>query len=146
VTEEPDFEGSLIVEIITYTIYIAWLSTISAVARYFEFPPLPDIERAVGGEWQGTAAAIAAGVLFIAVSQAGYNAIRGRIPTNTEETSPGETVSEEASLEEAVSEEASLEEASLEEAVSEEASGSAPPTRHRSSRRKKKSRKGKKRR
>ena len=130
-TEEPDFEGSLIVEIITYTIYIAWLSTISAVALYFELSPLPDIERSVGGEWQGTAAAIAAGVLFIAVSQAGYNAIRGRIPTNTEETSPEET---------------SPEGVSSEETSPEGSPGASAPTRHRSSRRKKKSRRGKKRR
>lgn len=133
-TEEPDFEGSLIVEIITYTIYIAWLSTIAAIALYFELSPLPDIQRAVGGPWQGTAAAIGAGVVFIAISQAFYNAIRGQI--STDKTSPEEAPAEAERVEK---EPAEKEPAGKEPAEKEPASGRRPP------KRKKKSRKSKKR-
>ena len=87
-TQDPDTEGPLVVkitvEIITYAIYLSWLSVISAGALYLGIPPLPAIEDAVSGSWQGTAAAIAAGALSIAVLRVLYDAIRARLPQNSE--------------------------------------------------------------
>ena len=92
VTEKPDTEGPLVVkitvEIITYTIYFSWLSVIAAGALYLGVPPLPFIQDAVGGSWQGTAAAIALGALSIAVLRVIYEAIRARMPQKTEPEPP----------------------------------------------------------
>lgn len=78
-SEEPDFEGTLIVEVITYTIYFGWLAILSAVALYIGIPPLPDIQDAFEPQWHGTAAAIASGTAFIAVSRFIYDAARKRV-------------------------------------------------------------------
>ncbi len=92
VTEKPDADGPLAVkitvEIITYVIYLSWLSVIAAGALYLDIPPLPAVESAVSGPWQGTAAAIAVGALTLAVLRAIYNALRERIPRKAEPEPP----------------------------------------------------------
>lgn len=69
----------IIVEIVTYTVYFAWLSVFAAGALYLDIPPLPAIQDAVAVPWQGTAAAIASGSLILAVMRLVYDAIRVRM-------------------------------------------------------------------
>ena len=69
----------IIIEIVTYTVYFAWLSLIAAGALYLDIPPLPAIQDTVAGPWQGTAAAIASGALALAVMRLVYDAIRARV-------------------------------------------------------------------
>jgi len=92
VTQEPDTADPLIVkitvEIITYAVYFSWLSLLAAGALYLGVPPLPTIEDAVQGPWQGTAAAIALGVASMVGMRAIFDAIRGKKPNNTEENPP----------------------------------------------------------
>ena len=87
-TERPDTDSPLvvkiIVEIITYAIYLSWLSVIAAAALYLGFPPLRAIQDAVAVSWQGTAAAIAAGAISLAVLRIFYDALRARLPKRTE--------------------------------------------------------------
>jgi len=92
VTEDPNTQAplavKLIVEVVTYAIYFAWLSVIAAGALYLEVPPLPAIEDAVAGPWQGTAAAIALGALSIAALRLLYEALRARMPRKSEAPPP----------------------------------------------------------
>ncbi|MFT5680373.1 MAG: hypothetical protein ACI8RZ_001279 [Myxococcota bacterium] len=89
VTKEPDtLAVKLTVEIITYAIYLSWLSIIAAGALYLGIPPLPAIQDAVAVPWQGTAAAIAVGALSLAVLRVIYDAIRTRMPQSTKPAPP----------------------------------------------------------
>ncbi|MEL6346907.1 MAG: hypothetical protein AAFV53_27590 [Myxococcota bacterium] len=85
---EPDFENSILVEVITYTIYVGWLSLLAGVALYFEVPPLPSIQAAFTTPWQGTVAAIGTGVGFFVVSRFIYDAARSRMAPSTPESDP----------------------------------------------------------
>ena len=96
-TEEPEpLAVKLTVEIITYAIYLSWLSLIAAGALYLGIPPLPAIQDSVAGSWQGTAAAIVAGALSIAVLRVIYDAIRARMPQKTEPEPAAQTEPEPA--------------------------------------------------
>ena len=98
VTKEPNTQAPLVVkitvEIITYAIYFAWLSVIAAGALYFGVPPLPAIEDAVAGPWQGTAAAVALGALSIAALRVIYEALRARMPKKSETQPPAPSPTE----------------------------------------------------
>lgn len=72
----------IIVEIVTYTVYFAWLSLLAAGALYLDIPPLPAIQDTVAVPWQGTAAAIASGALILAALRLVYDAIRARVSTS----------------------------------------------------------------
>jgi hypothetical protein len=76
-TEPPG--ADLFVEIVTYTIYAAWLAAVTAGALYISIPPLPSIQNTYG-----TAAAIAAGVAFFAIARVLYDTIRRRISPKAE--------------------------------------------------------------
>jgi len=94
--DESDLEGSIVVEIITYTIYFGWLSVLSWIALWLDIPPLPSIEQSLQPQWRGTLAAIAVGVAFIAVSHRLYGYGRSRLaaasasPAELEPTPPPE--------------------------------------------------------
>jgi hypothetical protein len=79
-TEPPG--ADLFVEIVTYTIYAAWLAAVTAGALYISIPPLPSIQNTYG-----TAAAIAAGVAFFAIARVLYDTIRKRISPPSPEPS-----------------------------------------------------------
>ena len=80
--QEPDtpLVVTITVEVITYAVYLAWLSVIAAGALYLGIPPLPAIQDAVAVPWQGTAAAVGSGALTIALLRLVYDAIRRRMP------------------------------------------------------------------
>ncbi len=85
---EPDFEDSLIVEIITYMIYFGWHAILAAIALYIGIPPLPEIQAAIEPNWQGTAAAIAAGIAFLTASRFVYDALRKRMASSQKAPDP----------------------------------------------------------
>ena len=76
-SREPDLDNSLAVTVVTGVLYVAWLSVLAYAGLWFGLDPLVRIQQQFDG-WVGTAAAVAAGVVFIAVSRNVFDYVRKR--------------------------------------------------------------------
>jgi hypothetical protein len=54
-------DDSVVVEIVTWILYLTWLSALVSVALYFQLEPLQSLREWFEVPWQGTLAALAAG-------------------------------------------------------------------------------------
>jgi hypothetical protein len=73
---EPDLDNSWVVEAVTWTMYLGFLSVPAAAALYFELEPLRTIRGWFPG-WTGIAAAVASGVALILAFRWGFDRLRG---------------------------------------------------------------------
>lgn len=75
---EADLDDSIVVDIITWVLYIGWLSVLAGVALWVGIEPMPTIVDAFAVQWQGQVAALATGVVFILGSRMLYERLRAR--------------------------------------------------------------------
>ena len=58
-------DDSIVVELVTWTLYTGWLSVLAGAGVYFELPPLINVQKAFAVPWQGTIAAVVTGVVIL---------------------------------------------------------------------------------
>ena len=89
--QEPDLDDSRLVEVVTWTLYLGWLTGMAAIALFLGVEPLPAVQAQVAGAW-GTVLALTVGVAFILVARAVYDALRrswrGTPPASTAPAEP----------------------------------------------------------
>jgi hypothetical protein len=86
-SREPDLDNSLAVTVVTGVLYVGWLSVLAYIGLWFGLDPLVRIQQQFDG-WVGTAAAIAAGVVFIAVSRNVFDFVRKRVLASEAPSAP----------------------------------------------------------
>ena len=87
---DADLDNSIAVTVVTGVLYVGWLSILSSGALWFGIEPLPTIEARFDG-WFGTVAAVAVGVIFIAVSRNVFDVVRRRFFSSPEPEDPAPT-------------------------------------------------------
>ncbi len=69
---------STAVEVVTWTLYLGWLSALAWVALFIGIEPLPTIQAYFEVPWQGTGAALATGVVFLFVGKRLFDLLKAR--------------------------------------------------------------------
>lgn len=82
---DDDLEGSVAVEIVAWTLYLGWLSTLAWGALYLGIEPLHSVQRSFDVRWQGTVAALALGVGFLLVANKLYGVMKARMAASAAE-------------------------------------------------------------
>lgn len=70
--QEPDLDDSRLVDVVTWTLYLGWLTGMAAIALYLQVEPLPWVQAQVPGTL-GTVLALGSGVAFILVARQVYD-------------------------------------------------------------------------
>jgi len=74
---EPE-PSTAVVEAVTWTLYLGWLSAVSMVGLWIGVEPLTSVRESFEEPWQGTAAALAVGVAILIAVKAVFDVVKGR--------------------------------------------------------------------